>query len=292
MSEAETQDAVAVPDWFTRALAVPAESHYVDVNGAAIHYLSWNAHETHKPGLLFAHGFRAHARWWSFIAPFFMERFRVASLDFGGMGDSGNRNEYTEENYALDVIGVIEHAKFDRPTVVGHSFGGGRVLHACAHRPERIGRAVIVDSRFHLDDGPLKIQPSELRPKKIYPTYAAARARFRLIPPQNRAAPYVLNYVGQHSIKRVDDGWTWKFDDTRPRLHTHHDVSGMLARIDTPVHYIYGDDSAIVSHEHAQEIVSHLRNYRGPIAIPESHHHVLLDQPLSLVAALRAVFAS
>jgi pimeloyl-ACP methyl ester carboxylesterase len=292
MPSAETQDAVLAPDWFTRALAVPSESHYVDVNGTAIHYLSWNAHETHKPGLLFAHGFRAHARWWSFIAPFFTERFRVASLDFGGMGDSGNRSEYTEESYSLDLVGVIEHAQFDRPSVVGHSFGGGRVLHACANHPDRFGRAVIVDSNLQLEDGPPSMQNSELRPKKTYPSYAAARERFRLIPAQNRAAPYILDYVGRHSIKRVDDGWTWKFDDVAPRLNFHHNASSMLARVETPAYYIYGDDSAGVSHEQARKIVSHLRNCRGPIAIPESHHHVLLDQPLSLVAALRTAFAS
>jgi pimeloyl-ACP methyl ester carboxylesterase len=55
------------------------------------------------------------------------------------------------------------------------------------------------------------------------------------------------------------------------------------------VTFIYGDGSAIVSRQHAHEIVRHIPHARGPIAIPESHHHVLLDQPLSLVAALRAV---
>jgi hypothetical protein len=43
-----------------------------------------------------------------------------------------------------------------------------------------------------------------------------------------------------------------------------------------------------VSRKHAHEIVRHIPNARGPIAIPQSHHHVLLDQPLSLVSALRA----
>ena len=47
--------------------------------------------------------------------------------------------------------------------------------------------------------------------------------------------------------------------------------------------FIYGDASAIVSRQHAHDIVSHIPNAHGPIAIPESHHHVLLDQPLSLV---------
>jgi pimeloyl-ACP methyl ester carboxylesterase len=62
-----------------------------------------------------------------------------------------------------------------------------------------------------------------------------------------------------------------------------------LGRIDAPVTFIYGDRSAIVSRARAYAIVKRLRNGRGPIAIPQSHHHVMLDQPLALVAALRAV---
>lgn len=279
----------APPTWFTHALAAPCESRYVDAGGTAIHYLSWNEQDTHKPGLVLAHGFRAHARWWSFIAPFFTERFRVVALDFGGMGDSGNRAEYTDENYARDLLAVIDAANFERPVVVGHSFGGGRVLHMCADHPERVGRAIIVDSHLHLHDGEPKVRSSELRPKKIYPTYEAARARFRLIPAENRAAPYIINYIAEHSIKRVDDGYTWKFDDTKPRLITHFNVSSMLARLKTPVTFVYGDDSAIVTPEHAAEIVARIPNCRGPIAIPECHHHVMLDQPLSLVATLRAL---
>lgn len=289
MTHASIDGGVLPPEWFTRALAAPCESNYVDAGGSAIHYLSWNAHDTHKPGLLLAHGFRAHARWWSFIAPFFVERFRVAALDFGGMGDSGGRAEYTAENYSRDILAVVEHAKFDRPTLVGHSFGGGRVLQTCADHPGHVGRAIIIDSRAQLHDGEPKVGESELRPKKIYPTHDAARARFRLIPPQTRAADYVLNYVAEHSIKRVDEGWTWKFDDAQPRVRPHANVSSMLARIVTPVSYVYGDDSAVVSHEHARQIVSRIPKCHGPIAIPESHHHVMLDQPLSLVSALRAL---
>jgi len=288
MSDATTLDFLP-PEWFTRALAIPCESRYVDAGGAAIHYLSWNEHETHKPGLVLAHGFRAHARWWSFIAPFFVERFRVVAFDFSGMGDSGNRDQYTEENYTRDLLAVIDAAGFDRPVVVGHSFGGGRVLQACAEHPDRIGRAIIIDSHLQLHDGEPKIRSSELRPKKIYPTYEAARARFRLIPADNRAAPYIINYVAEHSIKRVDDGYTWKFDDTQPRLIVHHNISSILRRIVTPVSFVHGDHSLIVTHEHAAEIVAHIPNCRGPIAVPESHHHVMLDQPLSLVATLRAL---
>jgi pimeloyl-ACP methyl ester carboxylesterase len=281
------------PTWFTRALGAPAQSHFVEVDGAPIHYLTWNAQDTDKPGLLFVHGFRAHARWWSFIAPFFLSRFRVAAMDFGGMGDSGTRPAYEIESCSREIIAVLEAARLGRATVVGHSFGGGRVLTTCATWPGQIERAVILDSYVPVPGvEPKRGTPPPLRPKKIYPTCEAARARFRLVPEQNSAMPYVLDYVARHSMKEVTGGWSWKFDETfMPRL-TGFDVEkvrAMLARIDVPVTIVYGELSAVVSREHAHALVRCLPLGRGPIAIPQSHHHVMLDQPLSLVATLRAL---
>jgi pimeloyl-ACP methyl ester carboxylesterase len=277
------------PEWFTRAIAAPTESRYADVDGTKIHYLSWNAADTHKPALLFAHGFRAHARWWSFIAPFFLSRFRVFSIDFAGMGDSGSRPEYLPVGFVHDIVGVLDHAGIDKATLIGHSFGGGRVARACAEFPERVTRAVIIDSHMRLSDEKRSTRPFEIGPRRVYPTFEAARARFRLVPPEHRTAPFILDYVARHSLKEIEGGWTWKFDERLLPKHDDTKTTEILARIETPVTFIYGDASAIVSRKHAHDIVSHIPNAHGPIAIPQSHHHVLLDQPLSLVSALRAV---
>lgn len=282
-------DPSAVPEWFARAIAAPAESRFAEVDGTPIHYLSWNAADQDKPPLLFAHGFRAHARWWSFIAPFFLSRFRIVSLDFAGMGDSGSRREYTPLGFVRDIVGVLDDAGFDQATLIGHSFGGGRVARACAEVPERVSRAVIIDSHMRLTDEKRSTRPFEIGPRRIYPTLEAARARFRLVPPENRTAPYILDYVARHSLKEIEGGWTWKFDEQLIPKHDDAKATDILAKIKAPVTFIYGDASAIVSRNHAHDIVRHIPNARGPIAIPQSHHHVLLDQPLSLVAALRAV---
>ena len=279
----------AVPEWFTRAIAAPAESRFAEVDGARIHYLSWNAADTGKPPLLFAHGFRAHARWWSFIAPFFLSRFRIVSMDFAGMGDSGNRGEYTPLGFVRDIVGVLDHAGFAKATLIGHSFGGGRVARACAEVPERITRAVIIDSHMRLNEEKRSTRPFEIGKRRVYPTFEAARARFRLVPPENRTAPYILDYVARNSLKEIEGGWTWKFDEHLVPKHDDTKAKDILGKISVPVTFIYGAASAIVSREHAYDIVRHIPNAHGPIAIPESHHHVLLDQPLSLVSALRGV---
>lgn len=282
------------PAWFSKAIAHPTQSHFADVDGTAIHYLSWNAHETDKPGLLLAHGFRAHARWWSLIAPYFVDRFRVFALDFAGMGDSGSRPHYSAALFTRDIIGVLDDTGIESVTLVGHSFGGSRVIRTCVDHPRRIERAVVIDSFIPVPEMPRRgPPPSPPRSKRIYPTYEAARARFRLIPEQNCAADYVLDFVGHHSLKQVDDGWTWKFDDS----YTPHrqdstteatDAVSKLQRVECPVTIIFGEHTVVMPKALAQQVTKYLPHGRGPIEIPESHHHVLLDQPLSLVSALRA----
>ena len=63
----------------------------------------------------------------------------------------------------------------------------------------------------------------------------------------------------------------------------------VLAGIRCPTTFIYGDQSAVVSRELAHAIVKHLQHGHGPIAVPNSHHHVLLDQPIALVAGVKAL---
>jgi pimeloyl-ACP methyl ester carboxylesterase len=282
-----------IPDWFTKAVAQPTQSHFADLDGTPVHYLSWNAGDAHKPGLLFAHGFRAHARWWSFIAPFFLSRFRVIAIDFPGMGDSAARKEYDSLDFPRSLGAVLEHSGLGRSTLVGHSFGGSQVARASFEFPELVERAVIIDSYIPvLGVGSRRPPQLELRPKNVYATYEAARARFRLVPEQHSAASYVLDYVARHSMQEVDGGWSWKFDANFVPRRSEQDferIASVVSGIRAPVTYVYGDQSVVVSRELAHAIVKHLQHGHGPIAIPQSHHHVMLDQPLPLVSALKAI---
>jgi pimeloyl-ACP methyl ester carboxylesterase len=275
------------PAWFTHAINTRPQSRFVDVDGTPIHYLAWNPQEREKPGLLLAHGFRAHARWWSFIAPFLMDRFRVVALDLSWMGDSGSRNA-AEYSFVPDIVGVIEHAGLARATLVGHSFGGARVIRVCAENPQVVERAIVIDT-FVIVPGvePPSVPPWQARAKNIYPTLEAALTRFRLIPDQNRAEPYIIDYIARHSVKEVPGGWTWKFDETF-RAQFEPDGDQLLGQIALPLTIIHGDRSEVMSMERAAAIMKCVRGGRSPIVIPDCHHHVMLDQPLALIAALRA----
>ena len=63
-----------------------------------------------------------------------------------------------------------------------------------------------------------------------------------------------------------------------------------LEQVEVPLAHIYGDRSVIITRgtEHSN---NPLPDDTLKIAIPDSAHHVMIDQPLALVAALRSLLA-
>lgn len=281
----------ALPPWAQQALAVPGQSHHVTVDGARIHYLGWNLEETDKPGLLLVHGFGAHARWWDFIAPQLTDTYRVAAVDLSGMGDSEYRESYDQGQYAREISAVISAAGLGPALLVSHSFGGLMSIRCCYDFPEQVRAAVIVDSRINFPlSGDLGERGAAVqRPKRVYPDYETARGRFRLIPEENSAPDFVFDHVARYSLREVEGGWAWKFDDRITATLPHPPLSEaeMLEAIDLPMALIYGEHSAVLPADVAAKTVSYMRNAPPPIQVDDAYHHVLLDQPQALTALLR-----
>jgi len=307
------------PAWFKDALAHAPERTLVPVLGANIELLTWG--EIGKPGLIFIHGNSAHADWWSFIAPFFADRYRVAALSLSGMGASDWRETYTFETFATEIhqcalaAGLYEAAV--APVYIGHSFGGSQAFYSACRHPKRMSACVLVDTGF--GGPPTKEQleawekeerdkgrPSRwrrsargARPNRIYPTLKDALARFRFMPPQVPGNLYIADFIARRSLKRSPmtegpgEGWTWRFD---PLLWDKLDRSGMSelsVQGAAPLAHIWGDKSEIIRRHAMPGRDADLIPASAPhIVIPESEHHVMVDQPLALVAALRALLAA
>ena len=281
------------PGWFTKALGVPFEDRRVRVEGADIHYLLWGARST-KPGIVLVHGNGAHAHWWTFIAPLLLDHNRVAALDLSGMGDSSPRESYSPEIFASEVAAVIDDAGFGNDTiVVGHSFGGFVTLKTGLLHRSKVAGVVLVDSAVRPPDYQWERDPrrSPVRPKRFYADFESALARFRLMPPQDCANAYILDYIGRHSIVRTEAGFTWKFDDRLFQKFHFSDMTDDLARLACRVGVIYGEQSYLFSQDVADYMFKVLDESVPFVAIPDAQHHLFLDQPLAFVSALRTLLA-
>ncbi|HEY9218502.1 MAG TPA: alpha/beta hydrolase [Phenylobacterium sp.] len=302
------------PQWFKDAIAQAPERQFVTSMGSKIELLTWG--EVGKPGLLLVHGNSAHADWWSFIAPFLATDYRVASMSLAGMGASDWRDTYAFQDFAEDAEACARAAGlYDggrKPTYIGHSFGGSQVFFAAARHPERMHAAILVDTGF---GGPPPAQQAEMmrraervrniptgdRANRVYPDIPTALKRFRFMPPQVPGQLYIADFIARRSLKEapLEDGsgtgWTWRFD---PAMWAKLDRSAMNSMTETgevkvqvPLAHIFGDKSG-VSQRRRMGGASPLPKDMVEVAIPDSNHHIMVDQPLALVAALRALLAA
>jgi pimeloyl-ACP methyl ester carboxylesterase len=279
------------PGWFISALAVPYVSRVVDAEGTPIHYLDWG--ERALPGLVFVHGGAAHAHWWSFIAPWFTQQWHPVAIDLSGHGDSGRRDRYSHESWAREVLAVAEHAGFEEPpVVVGHSLGGLVAIQTAYDHCDAIAGAVVVDAPVRRPD-PESEAGARGRAFRSPGTYADAEAalrHFRLVPDQPCENAYCIDHVARHSLRETPNGWTWKFD---PHLFGHTMVSmrDQLAGIRCRFALFRGEHSTVVPADTAEYMYELLGRSAPVISIPEAHHHLILDQPLAFIAALRTLLA-
>ncbi len=137
------------PAWFDEAIAHEPERTFIEVEGARVETLAWG--ERGKPGLMLLHGGAAHADWWSFIAPFFAEDYRVVASTFTGMGRSDWRDHYVFEQFVREAREAgRKGGAFDAgpPVVVGHSFGGRVAMGLSRDFGDELTGAVMVDPPF------------------------------------------------------------------------------------------------------------------------------------------------
>jgi pimeloyl-ACP methyl ester carboxylesterase len=233
-------------------------------------------------------------------------------MSLAGMGDSDWRDSYAFQDFAADAEAVARAAGLydaGKPIYIGHSFGGSQVFFAAASHPERMRAAVLVDTGFGgpPPDSPegkrmaeqVRNIPSGDRAQKVYPTLEEALARFRLMPPQAAGNLFVADFIARRSLKKGvgpdgREGWSWRFDPNMWAKLDRSVMSGLMdggpPRVEIPLVHIYGDRSAIISRR-KEGGPSPLPAHTLEIAIPDSAHHIMIDQPLALISALRGLLS-
>ena len=137
-------------------------------------------------------------------------------------------------------------------------------------------------------------QAIALRPTRHYSSLAAALARFRFAPEQPCENLYIADHIARTSLKPVgpSDGaaaaWTWRFDPKVAPVGPGN-AAQALTEAACPVAIGWGAESALVTPAVARYVCELAGPAAPRIEIPAARHHVMVDQPLALVSALRAL---
>jgi pimeloyl-ACP methyl ester carboxylesterase len=153
----------------------------------------------------------------------------------------------------------------------------------------------VVDSHLR-PDGEWHLPPSSRRTLPVYSSLEAALARFRFAPPQACTNLFIADHIARASLKPVvsqvqgEPGWTWRFDPHCAGGLPRVPVAACLAQARCPLAFVVGARSPLTN----AVVENFVRSAAPPgipwIRIPDSDHHVMVDQPLALVAALFALF--
>ncbi len=282
------------PKWFLDALAQKPDIKTVKIKGSKISYNCWG--EKNKPGLIFVHGGMAHADWWNFITPYFLKTHRVIAMNLGGMGDSDWRKEYSTETWGLEIEGVCKKEKLKKPIIIGHSLGGMCGVYAASIMKKNLYGLVIVDTAIlPPSDKPPKFD-FKIRANKTYRSLKEIKSRFRLVPGQIDALEYIMDYIAEKSIKKNKGGWTWKFDPNYMKIFNSESFlerqavyRNKLKGLKCRVAILRGEKSVIFPGSSAK-YMHELMDKKSPIInVPEAHHHIMVDQPMALISALRSL---
>ncbi|MEL7030555.1 MAG: alpha/beta hydrolase, partial [Pseudomonadota bacterium] len=137
--------------------------------------------------------------------------------------------------------------------------------------------------------------PSQMR---VFSSLEEPLKRFRFLPNQPCQNAFLVDYIARTAVKRIEqpdadrDKWTWKFDPGAGRNFDLHFKRDLFLAARCPLAFIYGGDSLFYS----TETLSHLKQQTGGrapiVVIPDAHHHLMMDQPVAFVSALRALFSA
>ena len=223
-------------------------------DGTRIFFKDWGPKDAQA--IVFHHGWPLSADDWDAQMLFFLDKgFRVIAHDRRGHGRSTQTDTGNEmDTYAADVIALAKHLNLKGAIHVGHSTGGGEVVHYVARaEPGRVSKAVIIGAvppvmlKSDKNPGGLPIEVFD----GFRAGLAANRAQlYRDIP----AGPfYGFNRPGAKVSEGVIDNW-WRqgmaggakahYDCIKAFSET--DFTDDLKAIDVPVLVMHGDDDQIV----------------------------------------------
>jgi pimeloyl-ACP methyl ester carboxylesterase len=252
----------------------------------------WDYGRDGRPPLVLVHGGLDHARNWDWVARSLRENYHVYALDLRGHGNSAwaPGAMYSIAEHVLDLSALLDIINRFPLRLIGHSLGGGIVLHYSGIYPERVHKGISIEglgfprqSRVHgpasgrLRDWIESTRSAEKRQPKTYPDLAAAVARMK------QANPHLSDDVARHLTLHgtnwePDGSLVWKFDNYArllpPYGHRIEDSVEIYGQIRCPILLFWGQESflPVPEGDPRKEALRNCRLLRVPRAGHWLHH--------------------
>jgi non-heme chloroperoxidase len=265
-------------------------------DGIEVFYKDWG---TGQP-IVFSHGWPLSSDDWDGQMLFFLNRgYRVIAHDRRGHGRSSQVAEgHDMDHYADDLAALTAHLNLRSAIHVGHSTGGGEVVHYIArHGDSRVANAVLISAV-----PPLMVQtpanPAGL-PKKVFDDLQAQLVANRSQFYRDLAAGpfYGYNRLGATASEAVIQNWWRQGMMGGAKAHydgivafSQTDFTEDLKKITIPVLVMHGEDDQIVPYADAGPLSAKLlkngilKSYKGfPHGMPTTEAETINADLLAFI---------
>jgi len=253
-----------------------------EVNGINIHYQRTGGS---KPPLVLLHGLTGNGACWSPLARALEGEYDVVMPDARGHGNSSSPLDgYRYEDYASDVVGLIQGLGLAAPVLLGHSMGGMTAAVVTSQLATAIRGVILADPTFLSPQRQREVHESDAveqhrRLLSLDRRDVLAQARLR----HAHRSPEFIELVTEAKLKtRI-----CTFDVLTPPNPEYHQL---VSTIHVPILLVIANNG-LVSCDSAQE-VQNLNPRVRVEQIQNAGHAIPYDQPARFETVVRSFLRS
>jgi pimeloyl-ACP methyl ester carboxylesterase len=269
----------------------PEHSHFVEVDGATVHYQEFG--EQNNPTLLLIHGFTASTYVWHAVAPrFAREGFHVITVDLLGFGYSEKPAwfEYTIEAQARMIARLMNRLGIGTATIVGSSYGGAVAATVALDYPERVEKLILVDAVINDDvkNHPLLRLASIPGVGELVTPFLIDSKRFLKMRMRATIAPVNHHLITKDRIESVIHPLSAANSHRSILLTNRHWNANRIEQdaqfIKHPTLIVWGEDDTVIPVENGEKLYASILNSR--FVVLKNCGHVPQEEKAELFSEL------
>lgn len=159
----------------------PNVATYAPINGLEMYYEIYGEGEP----LILVHGsFMTIATTYGQFIPELAKSNKVIAMELQGHGHTKNiERPFSYENFADDIIGLMDHLNIDRAHLIGYSLGATIALKTALRYPDRTNKIVFISSVYSMDGWLPEIQQTFANMKPEYLTNTPLKSAYDEVAP-------------------------------------------------------------------------------------------------------------
>ncbi|HEX3122804.1 MAG TPA: alpha/beta hydrolase [Rhodanobacteraceae bacterium] len=258
------------------------------------------------PRLLALHGWLDNAASFDRLAPLLCEHFHIVALDLPGHGRSGHRPPgtwYHYVDYLGDALAAADALGWTRFGLLGHSLGGAVASMLAAACPQRIERLFLIEALGPLTAGveqTLSLLQRAISQRHGLPAKALRVFASEAEAAQTRAKAGDLSLeaarimVARGITPAPAGGFVWSSDPrltlTSPQRYIEAQVLAVLDELHVPTQLILAQPApSFLPEAMINARIARVRDL--DVVRIAGHHHLHLDDPQPVAAAMLAFYA-